>query len=250
MSNFTIECGVKKTAKLLTEAKNVVVLTGAGMSTESGIPDFRSRAGIYSSNPSDILSIQYFKNHPKEFWDFIKQYLNWINAEPNIGHEIIAKWEQKGIVKSIITQNIDGLHQKAGSQNVLQIHGTTSTASCEGCFRKYNMNFVMQQDEPYKCVGCGNPYVRPDVVLFGEAVSAVERAINISKQADLMVVMGTSLQVYPVASLPSKIKYGGNIVIINNSVTDYDCKKNVVAIKNGIGDTLTKIDETLCTNYK
>lgn len=250
MSNFTIECGVKRAAKLLTASKNIVVLTGAGMSTESGIPDFRSRTGIYSSNPSDILSIQYFKNNPKEFWDFIKKYLNWINAEPNIGHEIIAKWEQNGLVNSIITQNIDELHQKAGSSSVLQIHGTMNTASCEGCFRKYNMSFVIQQDESYKCVGCGNPYVRPDVVLFGEAVTAAEKAINITKQADLMIVMGTSLQVYPVASLPGKIKYGGNIIIINNSTTDYDYKKNVVAIKNGIGDTLIKIDEILCTSCK
>jgi len=248
MSDFTVEYGAKRTAKLLTEAKNVIVLTGAGMSTESGIPDFRSKAGIYSCNPSDILSANYFEAHPKEFWDFIKKYLNWVNVEPNIGHKIIAEWEQKGLVKSIITQNIDGLHQKAGSLNVLQIHGTIATASCDGCLRKYNIDFVMRQEESYKCVACGDPYVRPDVVLFGETVSAASEAIKISKQADLMIVMGTSLQVYPVASLPGKIKYGGNVVIINNSVTDYDYRKNVIAIKNGIGDTLTKINEILCTN--
>jgi NAD-dependent deacetylase len=119
---------INRIAELIKNANNITVLTGAGMSTESGIPDFRSRTGIYSSNPQDILSVKYLDQHPKEFWDFMKQYLNWTNVEPNIGHKILADWETKGLVKNIITQNIDGLHQKAGSKNVLQVHGTMKTA--------------------------------------------------------------------------------------------------------------------------
>jgi len=240
-----IKMSIEKVTRLIKGANNITVLTGAGISTESGIPDFRSRTGIYSSNPLDILSIQYFEKHPKEFWDFMKQYLNWTNVEPNVGHKILAKWEQKGYVKNIITQNIDGLHQKAGSQNVLQVHGTMATATCEGCFRKYNMDFVMKQGEPYKCIGCGDPYVRPDVILFGETVDASTEAFKIAKTTDLLLVLGTSLQVYPVASIPKKIRYNGHTVIINYMETDFDYRRNTTKISAGIGDTLTEIDKLL-----
>lgn len=236
---------IHRIAELIKTSKNITVLTGAGMSTESGIPDFRSRTGIYSSNPQDILSAKYLDQHPKEFWDFMKQYLNWTNVEPNIGHKILAEWETKGLVKNIITQNIDGLHQRAGSKNVLQVHGTMKTATCEDCFRKYNMDFVMKQTESYRCIVCGTPYIRPDVVLFGENVTAAPEAFKIAKKTDLLLVLGTSLQVYPVANIPEKIRYDGHIVIINYADTDFDYRKNVIKINAGIGETLTKINELM-----
>lgn len=215
------------------------------MSTESGIPDFRSKTGVYASNPSDILSTKYLEQHPKEFWDFMIKYMNWTNVEPNIGHKILADWENKGYVKNIITQNIDRLHQLAGSKNVLQIHGTMATATCEGCFRKYNMNFIMKQNEPYKCVACGDPYVRPDIVLFGDQLPDIDKAFEIAKNTDLLIILGTSLQVYPVANIPKKIRYDGHTIIINYASTDYDYRRNTTAISAGIGDTLIEINKFL-----
>jgi NAD-dependent deacetylase len=119
------------------------------------------------------------------------------------------------------------------------------TATCEDCFRKYNMDFVMKQAESYKCIVCGTPYVRPDVILFGENVTAAPEAFKIAKTTDLLLVLGTSLQVYPVADIPKKIKYSGHMVIINYADTDFDYKKNTIKISSSIGETLTKINELI-----
>lgn len=124
---------MKECTSIITNSKNIVVLTGAGISTESGIPDFRSRSGIYQNTPEEILSIDYFFQHPQNFYQFAFENLYYPDAAPNIGHEILAKWEHEGKVKHIITQNIDGLHQKAGSKNVIEFHGTMKTASCLNC---------------------------------------------------------------------------------------------------------------------
>jgi NAD-dependent deacetylase len=248
-----------KVIELIKNASNIVVLTGAGISTESGIPDFRSKTGVYQQAPEYILSLDYFFEHPKEFYQFAVENLYHPDAKPNIGHEILAKWEKQGKIGQIITQNIDGLHQKAGSQKVIEFHGTMRTASCLNCGTSYKteeMAIRMKQGgDFYVCTNCEtikriNRYIKPDVVLFGDrgewfTEEGFQTITNNITNADCLLVLGTSLQVTPFAIFPSFRREKVPLIIINKGYTPYDNDSNTYVIQEAIGKTLSHIHSGL-----
>jgi NAD-dependent deacetylase len=235
---------ISKAANFIKDSKNTVVLTGAGMSTESGILDFRSNTGMYTKIPGDFLSVSNFKKHPTEVYDFFKENLYVVDKEPNIGHKILAEWEGKGLVSLIITQNIDELHQKAGSKNVLEVHGTAQSATCQICGKKYPMGEILNSKN-YYCDCDKKGLIKPDIVFFGDQVSAFPEAKRLVRHADLFIVLGTSLQVQPIASLVDKTKYGAHIIIINRDPTPFDDYYYVTPIHSGIGDILSEINKII-----
>jgi len=222
---------VKKIADLLVESSYAVVLTGAGVSTESGVPDFRSPgSGLWTMINPELFTIQGFKANPKAFYEAGAPFVQLLDkAEPNEAHTVLAELERRGLIKSIITQNVDGLHQKGGAQRVLEIHGTLSTASCMHCGRRVTIEEVASDVEegllPPLCLECGEP-LKPDVVLFGEPLSPDYReAMEEAQRADLILVVGSSMQVSPANQLPS---YSERLVIINRTPTFYDQQAKVV----------------------
>ncbi|PLS08544.1 NAD-dependent protein deacylase [Neobacillus cucumis] len=255
MNNNTLET----CTNILTKAKNIVVLTGAGISTESGIKDFRSRSGIYKLTPEYILSIDYFYKHPKEFYQFAIENLYHPEAVPNKGHQILANWEKDGKVRAIITQNIDGLHQKAGSENVIEFHGTIKTAACQHCGKSYSTGEMITRldtmEDFYVCSHCETKrkedrYIKPDVVLFGDTgewftMEGFNHILNLIRQADCLLVLGTSLKVTPFSTFPQYKSSGVPLIIINKGDTPYDFASNTLVIQESIGETLSKIDEHL-----
>ena len=230
--NFkTLPTSLEKAASLIHDAKYAIALTGAGSSTPSGIPDFRSRgSGLWTRNaPMEVASLTAFRNQPERFFEWLRPLASHLlQAKPNPAHLALAQLEKHNHLKTIITQNIDGLHQRAGSDNVLQVHGSLGTLTCIGCYQQYNSNGFV---EPYieegtlpLCEACGN-YLKPDVVLFGEQLPAEVwlKARRTSEACDLMIVAGTSLIVSPVAQLPERAqKNGAKIIIINMSSTYMD----------------------------
>ena len=242
---------VKRASELIRKAGNIVVLTGAGMSTESGLKDFRSRDGLSSRTyegyyPEQILSRDFFFAQTDLFYSYIKEKLNVTGISPNKGHLILADWEKHRNLK-IITQNIDSLHQKAGSKNVLEIHGTLSTCQCTKCKAVKPLGDILE--DGYRCF-CGGVY-KPDVVLYDEEVSRIMEACTLAEQGDLLLVLGTSLKVYPAASIPEV--YGidhKDAIIINRDETPYAHDFHALEINEGIGDTLEKIDHLLMKTGK
>jgi NAD-dependent deacetylase len=250
---------IQTISNMISKAENIAVLTGAGISTESGIKDFRSRTGVYTLAPEYILSIDYFYKHPKEFYEFAIEHLYHPDAVPNIGHEILAKWEKEGNVAHIITQNIDGLHQKAGSRNVIEFHGTIKTASCINCAKTYSTNEMLTRlqtmDNFFICNYCDtnhqtDRYIKPDVVLFGDtgewfSVEGYNTIVNMVSQSDLVLVLGTSLRVTPFSTFPQYRGNGVPLVIINKGDTPYDHQPDTYVISDYIGETLSRIDRYL-----
>lgn len=201
----------------------IVFLTGAGISVPSGIPDFRSSSGIYSDknselSPERILSHSFFMKNPKTFYDFYKNKMIYLDAKPNIAHEMISKIPN---VKAVITQNIDGLHQKAKSKNVIELHGSIYQNHCMKCGKAYSIDYVMNSKDIPKC-SCGG-IIKPNVILYEEPLNekTLEDSIYHIEHADLLIVVGTSLLVNPAAGLVTYFK-GSNLVIINKSKTPYD----------------------------
>ena len=218
---------------------NIVFFGGAGVSTESGIPDFRSKDGLYNQKykypPEEILSHSFFMENTEEFYKFYKEKMNSLKYEPNIAHLKLAELEKKGKLKAVITQNIDGLHQKAGSQNVLELHGSVLRNYCMKCGKFYNAEFVFTSKEVPRC-SCGG-VIKPDVVLYEEALNdeILNKSISAIRDADLMIVAGTSLTVYPASGLINFYN-GSKLVLINRENTQYDIKANLV-----INESLGKI---------
>lgn len=239
---------IKECSTLINNANKILVLTGAGMSTESGIPDFRSNTGLYSKEfqglpPETILSLSFFKRNPKMFWKFISGYMNYSNAEPNIGHYILAKWGQEKDI-SIVTQNIEQLHILAGSTNVIEIHGSIKTCTCQGCNKKYSQNDILSQENGYIC-DCGS-FIKPDIVLYEESVDKMSLVYPLIEQADLLIVLGTSLTVFPVAAIPEYFQRQNKcMIVINKTPTPYNNEPNCIEIHNSIGNTLEKIDSLM-----
>jgi NAD-dependent deacetylase len=245
--------------KIIKKASNIVVLTGAGISTESGIPDFRSKTGVYQQAPEYILSLDYFLEQPKEFYQFALENLYYPNAKPNIGHKILAEWEKQGRIGQIITQNIDGLHQKAGNQKVIEFHGTMRTASCLNCGTSYTteqlVTSMKHEDEFYVCTHCHtnerkNRYIKPDVVLFGDrgewfTEEGFQTITKIISGADCLLVLGTSLQVTPFAIFPSFRENEVPLIIINKGNTPYDQDQDTYLIQESIGQTLSTFHSAL-----
>ena len=228
---------------LIAESENIVFLGGAGVSTESGIPDFRSGTGIYNSDsgmkyrPIDIIAHDFFMEHPEEFFDFYKRKLIYPDARPNKAHKALVRLERQGKLKAIITQNIDNLHQEAGSKCVIELHGSVFRNYCMECGKKYDLEYVVAQEGVPHCEKCGG-IVRPDIVLYEENLNHkdVDDAIKAVKKCDLMIIAGTSLTVYPAATFAQFLKHD-RIVIINKSSTYMDLKA-LLTIHDNVGDVL------------
>ena len=234
---------IEKLKKLVDESQNIVFFGGAGVSTESGIPDFRSKDGLYNQKykypPEYILSHTFFINKTEEFFKFYKEKMNSLKYEPNITHIKLAELEKKGKLKAVITQNIDGLHQKAGSKNVLELHGSVLRNNCMECNKFYNAEFVFNSEGIPKCE-CGGT-VKPDVVLYEERINdfVLEKSIQAIREADLLIVGGTSLTVNPASSLVHYYR-GKNLVLINKDSTSYDRIADLV-INEGLGKVFKEI---------
>ncbi|MDO5848061.1 MAG: NAD-dependent protein deacylase [Methanobrevibacter sp.] len=230
---------INKLQEIIDKSENIVFFGGAGVSTESGIPDFRSDTGIYNYTPEEVLSHTYFENHTEEFFDYYRNHLIFNNAKPNPAHLKLAEGEKAGKIKAVITQNVDGLHQKAGSENVLELHGNVNRNYCQFCGREYEVNKILTTPGiPYcECDGL----IKPDVVLYEEPLKndIISDSIKYISQADTLIVGGTSLVVYPAAGL---IQYfnGENLVLINKSPTDYDSFASLT-IAEPIGEVFSQI---------
>ena len=225
------------------ESKRIVFFGGAGVSTESGIPDFRSVDGLYNQKfefpPERIISHSFFKADPAYFFRFYRDKMMPLGFQPNITHKKLAQWETEGKLLGVVTQNIDGLHQKAGSQKVYELHGSVLRNYCERCGRSHSAEYVKECDGiPYcKCGGI----VKPDVVLYEEQLKArtIDMSIRAISQADLLIVAGTSLTVYPAAGLVEY--YSGNrMVLINRDKTPYDHRANLV-FHESLGDIFSQL---------
>ncbi|WP_127837208.1 NAD-dependent protein deacylase [Clostridium prolinivorans] len=234
---------LNKLKDIIKNSNNIVFFGGAGVSTESSIPDFRSENGLYktvnnySYSPEVMLSHSFFVNHTEDFFDFYKNKMIYKNAKPNKAHYFLAELEKRGKLKAIITQNIDGLHQKAGSKNVLELHGSIYKNYCVNCNKIYDLNYIINSSSLIpRCLNC-NGIVRPDIVLYEENLNSdiLRESINYIKNADVLIVAGTSLVVYPAANLISYYK-NNKLVLINKSSTPYDKKANFV-----FHDSISKI---------
>jgi NAD-dependent deacetylase len=216
-------------AALLVERQPCVVLTGAGISTESGIPDFRSPTGVWAQfDPTEYATISAFRRDPVKVWSFYRLRFELLaGVEPNAGHRALAELESLGLVRAVVTQNVDGLHARAGSREVVEVHGSVRTATCPACGSTTGLEEVRRQpaDAPAPpCARCG-AILKPDVVMFGELLpeGALERASAFAREAALMLVVGSTLEVYPVAGLPLEtLETGGALAIVNRGPTALD----------------------------
>ena len=225
------------------ESNRIVFFGGAGVSTESGIPDFRSVDGLYNQKfeypPETIISHSFYEQRPEYFFRFYREKMLPLGFEPNITHKVLARWEQEGKLSAVVTQNIDGLHQKAGSKRVYELHGSVLRNYCIRCRKFHSAEFVRDADGVPKC-DCGGT-VKPDVVLYEESLDqdTIEKSVRAIQSADLLIVAGTSLTVYPAAGLIHYYR-GNRLVLINRDATQYDHYANLV-----FHESLGKIFEQL-----
>lgn len=235
---------IEQLQKWVSESDNIVFFGGAGVSTESGIPDFRSVDGLYNQHykypPETIISHSFFVNNPKEFYKFYREKMIFLNAKPNKAHMKLAELEKRGKLKAVVTQNIDGLHQIAGSKNVLELHGSIHRNYCQNCNKSYSVEFILNSSDIPKCE-CG-AIVKPDVVLYEESLDSetLEGALNYISNTDMLIIGGTSLAVYPAASLINYYRKN-KLVLINKSATPYDTKADLL-IQGSIGDILGHLE--------
>jgi NAD-dependent deacetylase len=239
---------VERLAELMREQRPCVVLTGAGVSTESGIPDFRSATGIWAQyDPMEYATIDAFLADPAKVWDFYGKRLAVLgDAEPNAGHRALAELEARGWVQAVITQNIDRLHERSGTRELVEVHGSIRTSSCLDCGTVVPFDEVVQLLPVPQCPNCGR-VLKPDVVMFGELLPAAQiaRAEQLARGAGLMLVVGSSLEVYPVAGLPrDTLANGGVLAIVNRGSTPFDARASVV-LDAGAGEALTALSDRL-----
>ena len=234
---------VAKLKELVDGSDNIVFFGGAGVSTESGIPDFRSTDGLYHQQwkypPETILSHTFYECKPEEFFRFYRAKLLAPDARPNAAHYKLAEWERAGKLKGVITQNIDGLHQAAGSKNVLELHGSVLRNYCEKCGKFYDLDFILHSEGVPRC-SCGGR-VKPDVVLYEEGLDQdiMERSVRLIAEADMLIIGGTSLNVWPAAGLINYYR-GHKLVLINKSAVARDLAAGLV-ITDPIGETLSQL---------
>lgn len=239
---------IKKVANMIKKCNNIVFFGGAGVSTESGVKDYRSKDGLYNTvqeygiSPEEILSHSFFFRHPETFYDFYRKYFV-VDAEPNNAHKALAELEAMGKLKAVITQNIDGLHQRAGSNNVIELHGTASEFRCGTCGRVADSKDVLEtikDGQVPKCKYCCG-LMKPKVVLYGENLydGVAETAVESIADADMLIVGGTSLAVQPAASFMRYFR-GRYFVMINKSETEYDNNADII-IRENIGEVFEKI---------
>ncbi|HEX3224787.1 MAG TPA: NAD-dependent deacylase [Gaiellaceae bacterium] len=237
---------IARLVELIERRRPCVVLTGAGISTESGIPDFRSASGIWAQyDPLEVATIEAFHANPAKVWEFYAARLDALgDAEPNDGHRALAELEKRGWVDAVVTQNVDRLHTRAGSQRVIEVHGTIGAARCLDCG-----TVVPSRDLSLPvpdCPECGR-VLKPDVVLFGELLpeTAVAAAVDLAAHAGVLLVVGSSLEVYPIAGLPLEtIAAGGELAIVNRGATPFDSRA-AVTIDAGAGETLRALADAL-----
>lgn len=239
-SDLTAEC-----RELVADSNNIVFFGGAGVSTESGIPDFRSVDGLYNQKykypPEVILSHTFFTEHTEEFYDFYREKMLYTAAEPNTAHKILARLEKEGRLRAVITQNIDGLHQAAGSRAVFELHGSVHRNYCTRCGRLFGLDAVADSCGIPRC-DCGG-IIKPDVVLYEEGLNdaVVTAAVDAIAAADVLIIGGTSLSVYPAAGF---VRYyrGNKLILINKTPTPFDQNADIV-IHDGIGHAMSEIFE-------
>ena len=235
---------IEKLKELIKQSNSIVFFGGAGVSTESGIPDFRSKDGLYNQKykfpPEEILSHTFFMRETAEFYKFYREKMNSLKYEPNITHNQLAKLEKEGKLKAVVTQNIDGLHQKAGSKNVYELHGSVLRNYCMKCHKFYDAEKVFNSKENIPKCDCGG-IIKPDVVLYEEPLNddIVYGAIDKISKCDLLIVGGTSLTVYPASGLINYFR-GKNLVLINKDTTSFDNRANLV-INLPLGEVFKKI---------
>jgi NAD-dependent deacetylase len=238
--------------QMINSSNNIIFFGGAGVSTESLIPDFRSDIGLYktinnkSYNPETLLSRSFFTSHTEDFFNFYKSKMIYKDAKPNAAHYALAELERLGKLKAVITQNIDGLHQLAGSKNVLELHGSVHRNYCMKCKKDYSLDYILSSEAIIPtCEDCDG-IVRPDVTLYEESLNmkVLSSAIDYIKKADMLIVGGTSLVVYPAAGLVQHYS-GSKLVLINKSLTSYDNKANLV-IHESIAQVLSEAIKGSC----
>lgn len=248
-----MENSIDKLANMIKNSRNIVFFGGAGVSTESGIPDFRSKDGLYNQHdvqfdqysPEYLLSHSCLYQHPDVFYEFYRQKLDTASIVPNAAHYFLAKLEKSGKLKAIITQNIDGLHQKAGSQQVYEIHGSTCRNYCERCHKQYSQDYIFKSKESIPHCTCGG-MIRPDVTLYEEALpqEAVYQAVKALRNADMLIIGGTSLTVYPAASYISEF-HGKHLVVINRDPLTMKLSENDLEINDSIGKVFSEVEKKL-----
>ncbi len=240
---------IEELKKVIDENDNIVFFGGAGVSTESGIPDFRSKDGLYNQHdvqfdkyrPEYLLSHSCLVREPKVYYEFHRQKLDTRNIEPNNAHKYLAKLEEMGKLKAVVTQNIDGLHQKAGSKTVYEIHGSALRNYCMSCGKEYSPYYIFDSDEPIPQCSCGGT-IRPDITLYEEGLpdDQVSGAVNAISRADVLIIGGTSLSVYPAAGFVNYFN-GDTVVVINESEISVRPAKNTLVIKKRIGAVFTEL---------
>ena len=236
---------INQLQEIIDSSENIVFFGGAGVSTESGIPDFRSESGIFKSlekygdTPENLVSHSYYIDHTEEFFEYYKENLIFEDATPNPAHLKLAELEKTGKIKAVITQNIDGLHQKAGSENVLELHGSVHRNYCQICGKEYDLKYILESNGIPKCE-CGG-IIKPDVVLYEEPLnnSILSLSIDYIQNAETLIIGGTSLVVYPAAGLINYFS-GKNLILINKSETPYDNLATLV-INDAIGEVFSQI---------
>lgn len=234
---------VERLKELVSRCDNIVFFGGAGVSTESGIPDFRSVDGLYSQKydypPETILSHDFFMKNTSQFYRFYREKMLFPDAEPNDAHRALSELEKKGKVRAVITQNIDSLHQKSGSRNVLELHGSVHRNYCMKCSRFYDLEYIMNSRDIPRCE-CGG-IIKPDVVLYQEGLDndTIEKAIRYISQAEMLIIGGTSLGVYPAAGLVDYFR-GKDLVLINKGATSRSCRASLV-IDRKIGEVFSNL---------
>ncbi len=235
---------IEQLQKLIDTSDNIVFFGGAGVSTESGIPDFRSVDGLYNQTydypPETILSHSFYMRNTEEFYRFYHDKMLCLDAQPNAAHKKLAELEKSGKLKAVITQNIDGLHQMAGSKEVLELHGSVHRNYCRKCAKEFNAQYMKEHTGVPRCDECGGD-IKPDVVLYEEGLDAqtMRKSIDYISRADVLIIGGTSLAVYPAAGLIDY--YGGNkLVLINKSATPMDRRADLL-IQGSIGEVLGRI---------
>jgi NAD-dependent deacetylase len=235
--------GISQLAAWMKEAESIVFFGGAGVSTASGIPDFRSAHGIYAGphgkTYEEMLHVDYMLTYPEAFWDFYRSVMLYPDAQPNTAHRVLAKLEKAGRLTCVVTQNIDGLHQAAGSKNVFELHGSVLRNSCMRCGKKYDVKFIKDSEGVPKC-SCGGT-VKPDVVLYEECLddACINGAVEAIANADMLIVGGTSLSVYPAAGLVQYFR-GKYLVLVNKTETNADKDADLV-IREGIAEVFAAL---------
>ena len=243
-----MEDNIKKLADIIKDSKNIVFFGGAGVSTESGIPDFRSSGGVYESkfknlSPEYIVSRNFFYSEPKLFYEFYFSHLVFKDALPNKAHYALTSLQNMGKDVTVVTQNIDGLHQKAGTKKVYELHGSVLKNACLACGKKYDIDYMVSQTDIPRCT-CGG-MIKPDVVLYNENLdyNTIDKSVKAISEADLLIIAGTSLVVYPAALFIDYFR-GKHLVIINLSPTQADSRAELV-IKDKVGEVLDKVIKIL-----